>query len=166
MASTNSPATSEERVLVIERTFDAPRELVWKAWSEPERFMRWWGPKANTIPVAQIDFRVGGSWLVCDRSPEGRDLWSTGVYREIAEPLRIVLTHSFADETGHRVPASHYGMTGDWPPEMLITVTFDEVEGKTKMTLRHEGMPAGEIGEMANQGWNESLDKLERALAG
>lgn len=166
MATTNSPATSKEGVLVIERIFDAPREVVWKAWSDPERFKRWWGPKSNTIPVAEIDFRVGGSWLVCDRSPEGRDIWSTGVYREIAEPARIVFMFSFADEKGNPVPASHYGMTGDWPPEMLITVTFEEEAGKTRMTLRHAGIPAGEMSEMTGQGWSESLDKLAESLAG
>ena len=151
--------------LVIERIFDAPRDLVWRAWTEPERMMRWWGPKDFTSPACRIDFRVGGKYLACMRSPEGQDYWSTGVYREIVPLERIVCTDSFADENGNVVPASHYGMTGDFPMERLVTVTFEEHEGKTKLTLRHEGMPAGEMGEMAQAGWNESFDKLAAYLA-
>ena len=99
--ATSSPATTtEEGVLVIERVFDAPRELVWKAWTDPEQVMRWWGPKGYTSPAAEIDFRVGGKYLFAMRSPEfqeGRDLWSTGVYREIVPLERLVCTNSFAD---------------------------------------------------------------------
>jgi uncharacterized protein YndB with AHSA1/START domain len=153
-ARKNDPsAKSSERELVITRVFDAPRELVWKAWTDPEHLMRWWGPKYFTSPACKIDLRVGGRYLFCMRSPEGKDFWSTGVYREIVEPERIVWTDSFADEKGNPVPASHYGLPGDWPEEMLVTVTFDEHQGKTKMTLRHAGHPA-EMEEMAEAGWN------------
>jgi len=86
------------------------------------------------------------------------------VYREIVEPERIVYTDSFADEKGNPVPASHYGMTGEWPLETLVTVTFEEHDGKTKMTLRHVGMPSGEMSDMAGAGWNESFDKLAESL--
>jgi len=164
MAANNVPTTSEE-ALVIERVFDAPRELVWRAWTEPEHFMRWWGPKGFTTPFCKIDLRVGGVYLNCMRSPEGQDYWSTGVYREIVAPEKIVCTDSFADEKGNIVPASHYGMSGDWPLEMLVTVTFEEYEGKTKMTLKHVGLPAGENRDMAGAGWNESFDKLADYLA-
>jgi uncharacterized protein YndB with AHSA1/START domain len=161
MTAKNNPAMeAEEQALVITRVFDAPRELVFKAWSEPERMMRWWGPKGFTTPVCKIDFRVGGKFLNCMRSPDGKDYWSTGVYREIIEPERIVCTDSFADAEGNVVPASHYGMTGDVPMEMLITVTFEDQDGKTKLTLRHAGLPGGEHSDGANQGWSESFDKL------
>jgi uncharacterized protein YndB with AHSA1/START domain len=150
--------------IIITRIFDAPRELVWRAWTEPERIMRWWGPKGYTAPACKLDFRIGGKYHFCMRSPEGKDYWSTGVYREIVEPERIVCTDSFADEHGNPVPASHYGMAGDWPSELLVTVTFEEHEGKTKMTLRHVGIPAGEMKEMAGVGWNESFDKLAETL--
>ncbi len=123
-----------EQELVITRIFDAPRELVWKAWTDPERVKRWWGPKGFTTPVSEIDFRVGGAYLYCMRSPEGQDYWSTGVYREIVEPEQIVYTDSFSDAEGNLVPASYYGMSGDWPLELLVTVTFEEHEGKTKLT--------------------------------
>jgi uncharacterized protein YndB with AHSA1/START domain len=162
-----SPATSPERTLVIERVFDAPRELVWKAWSDPQLAMRWWGPKGFTAPAAEIDFRVGGKMLLAMQSPdfnEGRPIWSTGIYREIVPLERIVVTDSFSDEQGNVVPATHYGMPDDFPLEMLVTVTLAEIDGKTRMTLRHEGLPVGEMKDGAGVGWNESFDKLAEAL--
>lgn len=163
---TDARTTIEEGVLVIERIFDAPRELVWKAWTDPELAKRWWGPKAFTAPSVEMDFRVGGKALLAMQSPEfndGRPIWSTGVYREIVPLERIVMTDSFADEDGNVVPATHYGMGSDFPLEMLVTVTFEDLDGKTKMTLRHEGLPAGDK-DGAGVGWNESFDKLAESL--
>jgi len=166
MAETSdAPTTSVQVELVIIRVFDAPRELVWKAWTEPKRVMRWWGPKGFTSPACEIDLRVGGKYLYCERGPDGQEYWSTGVYREIVEPERIVATWSFADEKGNVVPATHYGMGADVPLEMLVAVTFEDLSGKTRMTLRHEGLPAGEMREGAGTGWNESFDKLAEVLA-
>jgi uncharacterized protein YndB with AHSA1/START domain len=157
------PAPKNE--LVITRVFNAPRTLVWKAWTEPEHFKRWWGPKKFTCPACKIDFRVGGTYLSCMRSPEGQEFWSTGVYREIVPTERIVYTVSFADEKGNVVPASYYRLPGnDWPLEMLVTVTFEDLVGKTEMTLTHVGHPAGEMTELATAGWNESFDKLAESL--
>jgi len=164
---TDTPAASSRRELVIQRIFDAPRELVWKAWMEPEMVKRWWGPKGFTAPAAQIDFRVGGKVLFAMQSPDfnnGEPIWSTGVFREIVPFERMVLTDSFADENGNIVPATHYGMTEDFPLETLVRVTFEDVSGTPKMTLRHEGMPR-DMAEGASQGWNESLDKLAESLA-
>lgn len=155
---------TENQDLVITRVFDAPRDLVWKAWTEPEHVMQWWGPKGFTAPVAKIDLRVGGEYLSCMRSPEGKDYWSKGMFREVVPPERLVMTDSFADPEGNVVPASYYGMAGDFPLEMLITVTFKEDNGKTKLTLRHTGLPAGEQRDGANAGWNESFDKLADTL--
>jgi uncharacterized protein YndB with AHSA1/START domain len=161
------PSTVEP-ALVIERIFDAPREMIWTAWTEPDRFMRWWGPKDFTCPHSEIDLRVGGKYLFCMRGPVGsdfdKDFWGTGVYREIVPPERLVYTDSFADEHGNVVPASHYGMS-DMPLEMLVTVTFEDLGGKTRMTLRHEGIPAGPDREGAGQGWSQSFDKLADELA-
>jgi uncharacterized protein YndB with AHSA1/START domain len=150
--------------LTITRVFDSPRELLWKAWTDPGLCMRWWGPKNFTAPVIRMDLRVGGSSINCMRSPEGQEYWSTGVYREIVPMERIVTTDSFADEKGNVVPASHYGMPGDWPLELLITVTFEDAGGKTRMVLRHEGLPAGIMSEQTEAGWNESFDKLAEIL--
>lgn len=162
---TGTSKKAAERELVITRVFDAPRELVWKAWTEPEHFVRWWGPKGFTTPFCKIDSRVGGEYLNCMRSPEGQDFWSKGVFRKIVPPERLVMTDSFADKEGNIVPASHYGMSGDWPLETQITVTFEEHDGKTKLTLRHASMPAGKNRDMAGAGWNESFDKLAEYLA-
>jgi uncharacterized protein YndB with AHSA1/START domain len=153
--------------VTITRIFDAPRELVWKAWTEPERLMRWWGPKTFTSPACEIDLRVGGKYFSCMRAPDGKDYWSTGVYREIVEPERLVMTDSFADAQGNTVPASYYGMSGDWPIEMLVTLTLEEHAGKTKLTLRHSGIEGFSAEDRRNmtQGWNESFDKLAEALA-
>ena len=153
-----------ERELVIERFFDAPRERLWKAWTDPDLMARWWGPSGFTAPVIQIDLRVGGKFLGCMRSPDGKDYWSTGVYREIVAPERLVTTDSFADEQGNVVSASYYGMSADFPLELLVTITLEEQGGKTKLTLVHAGMPAGEDRDMARAGWNESFDKLAALL--
>ena len=163
--ATNAPTSSTQQELVIERIFDAPRELVWKAWTDPEHVKRWWGPKGFTSPACELDLRVGGKYLWAMRSSEGQDLWSTGVYREIVPLERIVCTNSFADENGNVVPASHYGITADLPLEMLATVTFEELDGKTKLTLEHS-IPASlaeQVG--AREGWSESFDKLAETLA-
>ncbi len=165
-----APAKTSPQELVITRIFDAPRELVWKAWTDPEHVMRWWGPKIFTCPAAQIDFRVGGKYLFCMQSNTGpeawqKGLWSTGLYKEIVPLKKIVCTDCFADEKGNVVPASHYGFEVDFPLEMLVTVTFEKYQGnKTKMTLRHAGLPAGEHFKGANVGWNESFDKLAASL--
>ncbi|TAK53154.1 MAG: SRPBCC domain-containing protein [Bacteroidetes bacterium] len=156
--------TQSKNELVITRIFDAPRELVWRAWTEPEHLMRWWGPKDFTSPVCKMDFRVGGKYLFCIRDPEGKDYWSTGIYREIIPMEKIVCTDAFADENGNEVPASQYGMPGDWSDELLVTITFEDMGGKTKMTLRHTGIPAGDMSEMTGAGWNQSFDKLAESL--
>jgi uncharacterized protein YndB with AHSA1/START domain len=150
--------------LVISRFFHVPRELVWRAWTDPGLTVRWWGPKVFTSPVSMIDLRVGGRYLICMRSPEGTDYWSTGVYREIVPLKRIVATDSFADEKGAVVPASHYGIPGKFPRELLVTVTFATRAAGTAMTLRHRGFPTKKMREQAGDGWNESFDKLETVL--
>ena len=149
--------------LVITRIFDAPREAVWKAWTDPGRFMLWWGPQGFTSPACRIDLRVGGKYLYCMRSPEGRDYWGTGVYREIVPMKKIVCSDSFADSEGNVVAASHYGMQGEWPPELTVTVTFEEKDGKTIMTLLHEGIPQN-MKDDCEAGWSGSFDKLEGIL--
>ena len=99
------------------------------------------------------------------RSPEGRDYWSAGVFKEIVPLERIVYTDCFSDEKGNIVHASEHGLPGNgWPMEMRVTVTFEDLGGKTKMTVHHIGHPAGEVSEMASAGWNQSLDKLAASL--
>jgi uncharacterized protein YndB with AHSA1/START domain len=155
-----------EHTIVISRSFEAPRQLVWQMLTNPEYVMRWWGPEHFTSPVCKIDLRVGGSFLFCMRSPESQDFWSTGTYREIVAPERLVYSQSFADENGNIVPATHYGMAANIPLVSQLTVTLDEIEkDKTQLTLHYVGIPAGEMKEMATLGWKQSFDKIAASLA-
>ena len=154
----------EVTMLFITRTFPAPLEKVWEAWNTPESIEKWWGPKGYTAAVVKNDFRVGGSSLYCMRSPEGQDIWSTDVYKEIIPMERIVSTDSFADADGNVVPASNYGISGDWPLELKVMVNFKEEDGKTRIILQHTGFPDNENKTLAEAGWNESLDKLAENL--
>ena len=152
-----------EPELELTRVFDAPRALVWKAWTDPEHFVRWWGPTGYTTPHCSIDLRPGGRIHFCMRSPEGKDFWGVGVFREVVEPKRLVFTDSFSDADGNVVEPAAYGMP-EWPKETLITVTFAEANGRTTMTMRH-GVPIS-LAETngAFQGWSESFDKLAAYL--
>lgn len=152
-------------ILIIERVFDAPRERVWMAWTDPDLVKRWWGPKGFTSPVCRISLRVGGSYFLCMRSPQGKNYCNSGFYREIVPLERIVATASFADEKGNIVSATSYGMGPGWAREMLQTMIFEESGGKTKLTLSHAGIPAGEDMKNAREGWSQSLDKLADLLA-
>src|SRR5690349_15464403 len=132
MANSNTAGEQGRQEVLITRLFDAPLELVWQAWTDPQHFMLWWGPKDYTCPFCQIDLHVGGKYLNCMRSPTGKEYWGTGTFLEIVPMQHLMFTDSFADEQGNVVPASYYGMSTDYPLEMLVTVTFEEVDGKTK----------------------------------
>ena len=163
--SDSAPVGTEEQGLVVERIFDAPRELAWRAWTEPEHLMRWYGPKGFASPTCEIDFRVGGRHLFGLRSPDGHGYWTAGVYREIVPLERFVYTDSFADEHGNVVPATHYGMGEDVPTETIVTVTLEELDGgKTKLTLRQVGWTDDSMAAGAGAGWNEAFDKLAADL--
>ena len=164
-AGTGAAKKPVERELVITRVFDVPRELVFKAWTEPERLMRWWAPKGCTTPFCKVDLRVGGNFHYCMRLPEGRDIWGIGVYREIVEPERIVYTDAFADAEGNPVSPAHYGMSSGHPAETLVTVTFVEHGAKTELTLRHSILESVEERGGTQQGWDEMFDRLAEELA-
>ncbi len=166
MATMSSPTDMpEERTLVITRVFDAPREKVWKMWTEPENIKQWWGPIGFTAPYARLDLHEGGKYLYCMRGPDGKDYWSGGVIRRVVPMKKIVATDCFTDKDGNVVPASYYGLGADYPLELMLTVTFeDEGKGKTRLTIRHEGHPPGPDIEGARLGWNTSLDKFAEAL--
>jgi uncharacterized protein YndB with AHSA1/START domain len=155
MAAENSAATQpEECVLVIERIFDAPRGLVFKAWTEPERMVRWFGPRGFTTTVLKADFRPGGAYRFHMRSPEGTDHWLQGVYREIVEPVRLVSTFAWANAEGKATRT-----------ETLLTVTFEEHRGKTKLTLHQAVFESVTARDLHNVGWTSSLDRLAEYLA-
>lgn len=166
ITSTKSrPGQAIDQILVITRVFDAPRELVFKVWTDPQYMKQWWGPKGFTCPVCRIDLRPGGKYHNCMRSPEGRDYWSCGVYREVEAPQKIVCTDSFSDETGNIVSPEKYGMSPDWPTEALITLILTEHAGKTRLMLQHSPIKVSPERDMCHQGWNETLDKLADYLS-
>ena len=129
----NNPAgASAERPFVISRAFNVPRDLMWKAWTERERLMQWFGPKGFTMPVAKMDFRPGGVFHYCMRAAHGPEMWGKFVYREIVPPERIVLVNSFSNEAGG---LTRHPMNASWPLEMLSVFMLAEHEGKTTVTV-------------------------------
>jgi uncharacterized protein YndB with AHSA1/START domain len=162
----NSSNEPKELEIIITRVFDAPRAIVWKIWTDCAFVKKWWGPKGFIAPFCKIDLRVGGKYLYSMQGLEGmgiwsgKEIWSTGTYREIVPLERIVSTDSFADEKGNLVPAKHYGMNTNFPMQLRFTVTFKDHEDKTELALRHVGFPSVLDRDNAKQGWIESLDKL------
>lgn len=160
------PAKNE---LLVTRTFAAPLETVWKAWTDPMEIQKWWGPKDFTAPQIINDFRVAGKYLFCMRGagPDGvvKDFWSAGKYLDILPMQKIVMSMTFSDEHGNPVPPARYGMPGKWRDELRLTVVFDEAMGdRTRLTVRQAGVP-NEMLEASNLGWNQSLDKFASVLA-
>ena len=121
-----------KKKLTITRVFDAPRDLVFKAWSEADRLAKWWGPKGFKLDVAKLDFRPGGSFHYCMTSADGNEMWGLFVYREIMAPERLVFVNSFADKDGNIIRAP---FSATWPLEIRNTLELTEHEGKTTMKL-------------------------------
>ncbi len=149
-----------DRELVMTRFFEAPRQLVWDAWTQREQIERWWGPKLFQTEVPTMEVRPGGTWHYCMRSEEWGDAWGKGVYREVTEPERLVYVDAFSDEASNTVE----GM-----PQSLITVTFTEQNGGTLLTVHtlydspEDRQKVIEMG--VEQGFDEQLDRLEELLA-
>lgn len=154
MAISGSPVTQPaERVLAITRIFDAPRTLVFKAWTEPERLVQWWGPQGFTLASCSVDLHPGGAYRLCMRPSEGTDLWAQGAYREVVEPERLVFTWAWEDAEGK---PRH---------QTLVTITFEEHGGKTKMTFHQALFESVDERDGHEGGWNESFDMLAEYLA-
>ena len=156
---------------VISRVFDAPRDLVWKAFTEPERMKEWWGPKGFTVIVSKMDFRVGGTYLYGMKAPDGTPMWGKFTYREIAAPERMVVVTSFSDEAGG---ITRHPMAPTWPLQMLSVFTFEEKPGgKTKFTVRWSALEASEEEQKTfdtshdsmNRGWSGTMEQLDAYLA-
>jgi len=154
------------RDLIITRVFAAPVDLVWKAWTDPEYVMRWWGPDYFTSPSAKMDFREGGTSLVCMRAPKdfgGQDMYSTWVYQKIVPMERIEFIQNLADKDGNQIDPAEIGMPPEFPRDMRTVVTFKDLgNGKTEMTVIEYNMPTAdtEMGKNAELGLNQSLDKM------
>jgi uncharacterized protein YndB with AHSA1/START domain len=135
------------------RFYDAPRELVFRAWTDPKCAMKWWGPSDYPATYLEMDVRPGGAWRGCLRSKEsGKELWQGGVFHEVLEPDRVVFTFSWEEE-------------GERGLETLVTVDFAEEGGKTCMTFRQ--IPFRSVGERDGHrgGWTSSFDRLAHYLA-
>jgi uncharacterized protein YndB with AHSA1/START domain len=155
---------------VIARVFDAPRDLVWKCFTDPERMKEWWGPKGSTIVASKMDLRVGGTYLGAMRDPGGRVMWAKFVYREIVAPERLAWVHSFSDEAGG---LTRHPLSATWPLELLTTVAFEDAPGgKTKVTLRWSPLNAtaeetktfDAARDGMTQGWDGSFEQLAAYL--
>ena len=166
MAETHTKETKED--LVVTRIIDAPLKLVWKAWTEPEHLMRWWGPKDYSSPSCELDLRVGGKFLFCMRAPQeqgGQDSYTAGVYKRIVPLELLEFTQSLADKDGNRVDPAQIGMPPDFPKEMNTLVTFKGKGDMTELTIRIQNAPVGQMYVYALAGWHQSLDKLAENLA-
>jgi len=162
---TNNTANGTER-MVITRIFDAPRELVWKAWTDPRYVMQWWGPKGFTAPVCKIDFRVGGKFLCCMRSPDGQEGWNAGEYHEIVPYERIVSSMYFSDPDGNKIDPAQLGIEHEAIEDARDVTLFEDLgDGRTKLTfIGNEPMESAKnSGQL--EGWNQILDKLAAAVA-
>lgn len=146
-----------EREITITRVFDAPRALVFKAWTDTNHLAQWWGPRGFTNPVCEIDARVGGTLRIHMRGPDGNVYPMKGEIRELVAPERLVFTNIAVDQAGNHII------------EGLTTVTFADEGGKTKMTLHARG--TGMVGKAVDYlkgmetDWTQSIDRLEAFLA-
>lgn len=154
--------------LVFTRLLDAPVEDVWKAWTDCEQVMRWWGPKTFTSHTCKIDLREGGKFLFHMRAPESlgsQDYYVTGVYRRIVPMELLEFGQSLSDADGNVIDPVDVGMPPDFPRETRTVVTFRPVGDRTELTITEYNWEIGEQRDLSEAGMNESLDKLEEALA-
>ena len=146
-------ATPPAPELIITRVFDAPRSLVFAAWTQPEHLARWWGPKGFVNVAWEMDVRPGGAWFRRMQAPDGTLYTKRGVYREIVAPERLVFTYvnEAADGTLDR--------------ETLVTVTFEEQGARTRLTLHHTGFESVEARDAHQGGWSSCMERFADYLA-
>ena len=154
IAKPDAASTTADREIVTERVFDAPRELVFKAWIDPSRIDEWWGPNGFTTTTHERDVRAGGVWRFIMHGPDGVDYDNEVVYLEIVDPERLVYVHGDGGATR----------------QFQTTVTFEEHDGKTKLTMRAVFATAEERDRVveevgAIEGGNQTLDRLGQYLA-
>jgi uncharacterized protein YndB with AHSA1/START domain len=158
---TETTKSVKKKNLVVTRVFDAPVEQVWTAWSDPEQVMRWWGPKGFTSPLARIDFREGGTSLVCMRSPDGQDFYNTWEYRKIVPMKLIEFVQNFSDKDGKKADPAAHGLPLDFPQDVRSTVTFKTLsDDETEMTVMEYGYTSDQMLKMSKAGLEECIDKM------
>jgi uncharacterized protein YndB with AHSA1/START domain len=173
MAAKNETApTAAQSDFVITRVFDAPRELLWAAWTDPQHLAKWWGPRGLNTEVTQLDVRAGGKYRLVMRSAEGAEYPMRGVYREVVKPQRLVYTCDLSEhpDEWHDLIDPSWRKTGRKPALDLITeVTFEEYSGKTTQTVRMLFPSAALRDSMLkmgmNEGWSSSFERLTEQLA-
>ncbi len=154
--------------LVVTRIFDAPLELVWKAWTEPEQVMRWWGPKDYTSPSCKIDLRVGGKYIFAMQAPEyqgGQISYTSGVYQRIVPMQLLEFTQGLSDQDGNRIDPSQAGMPPDFPKELQAVVTFKARGDMTEITITEDGWTPSQMYVYALAGTQQEMDKLSAYVA-
>jgi uncharacterized protein YndB with AHSA1/START domain len=154
----------EKHNMELTRVFNAPVDQVWKAWSEPELVKRWWGPSGFSAPVARMDFREGGSSLVCMRAPKefgGQDLYNSWTYQKIIPMQRIEFIQHFTDQDGNRISPTDAGLPAEIPFEVPHLITFRALSEKmTEITVTEYGYPTEQITEISKAGMDQCLDKM------
>lgn len=157
-------ATGSAEHFVLERTFDAPAELVYRAWTEPEHFKQWIAPEGYSIPFCEIDLRVGGKMKAAMRGPAG-DHWFAGEYLELDPPRKIVSTDYFCDPEGNLLQPSEIGLPESWPAVNHVTITFREENGRTHVRVDQPMVTLAAAKALgADMGWTSSLDNLAELL--
>lgn len=165
--STTSPvaAQSSKHNVVVTRTFDAPVEKVFKAWSDSTYVKQCWQPNGFTTPIANMDFREGGKSLVCMRSPEGHELFNTWNYQRIVPNERIEFILNFSDKDGNKLDPAQMGMPAGIPADVQHVITFKSLgKSKTEMTVTEYGYGSEETAQMSKAGLEQCLDKMATAL--
>jgi uncharacterized protein YndB with AHSA1/START domain len=170
MSASTAPAAADASEFVMSRVLDAPRELVWRAFTEPAHLRQWWGPKGFEVLHCQVDLRPGGRFHYQLRAPNGQEMWGRFIYREIVPPERLVYIVSFSDPQGG---VTRHPWSPSWPLHTLGTLTFAEHAGRTTLTLRWTAYEATaeELATFAagldsvRQGWTGTLDQLAAHLA-
>lgn len=154
-------APSQKQNLVITRTFDAPLEHLWNAWIDPTIIQQWWGPDGFTCPLANIDFREGGTSLVCMTSPDFGEHYSTWHYTKIVPMERIELIHNLADKNGNKINPVDAGMPEDFPVDQLQVFSFKALDdNQTGVTVTEHGWTVGQMMEMSRMGMEQCLNKI------
>ncbi|MEK8131671.1 SRPBCC domain-containing protein [Paenibacillus filicis] len=157
--------------IAFTRVFDSPRELVFKAWAEPEHFAKWWGPKGFSLEVVKMDVRPGGMFLGYQTSPDGSHvMWGKFTYQEVVAPEKVVFIQSFSDEQGNTIRAP---FNANWPLEIMNVITLEENDGKTTLTLKGGPLNASVeeqaaydgMAPMLKQGLEGTFDQLADYLA-
>jgi uncharacterized protein YndB with AHSA1/START domain len=162
---TKSTVNEIER-MVVTRVFDAPRELVWKAWTDPQYVMQWWGPKGFTAPFCQMDFRVGGKFLYCMRAPDGQEFWNGGEYHEIVPHEKIVSSMYFADSKGNKVEPAQFGIEHEAIDGAHDVTLFEDLgNGQTKLTFIGNETMQNAIQSGQLEGTKQILDKVAAVVA-